>query len=134
MTLVELLAVIVILGIVSAIAVPSTVKIIDNAKYSAIRADGMQILNAAKMYTAENSDITDVDSTVDGIQINQTVLASYLDNVSTFNTYEVTIGSNNQLTLSGIGTKGNISIKFTNATIHDIDTAGKNDTSIPQAQ
>ncbi|WP_210366743.1 type II secretion system protein [Bacillus sp. REN3] len=53
-TLVELLAVIVILGIIAAIAVPSIGKIIDNSKDDAALQDAIQIINAAKLaHTAD---------------------------------------------------------------------------------
>jgi type IV pilus assembly protein PilA len=49
MTLVELLAVIVILGIISAIAVPSIGGLIDNTKKDAHVANAQQMVNAAKL-------------------------------------------------------------------------------------
>ncbi|MEQ2529387.1 type II secretion system protein [Bacillaceae bacterium CLA-AA-H227] len=58
LTLVELLAVIVILGIISAIAVPSIGGIIEKSKEDAIKADALQVLNAAKLYVASN-DVTE---------------------------------------------------------------------------
>jgi type IV pilus assembly protein PilA len=55
MTLVELLAVIVILGIISAIAVPSIGGLIDNTKKDAHIANAQQIANAAKLkVTSDN--------------------------------------------------------------------------------
>lgn len=54
-TLIELLAVIVIIGIVSAIAIPVVGTLIENTKKDAIIASAKQVANAAKMYTvAEN--------------------------------------------------------------------------------
>jgi type IV pilus assembly protein PilA len=52
LTLVELLAVIVILGIIAAIAVPSIGSVIDKSRYDAAKADAIQALNAAKLYVA----------------------------------------------------------------------------------
>jgi type IV pilus assembly protein PilA len=49
LTLVELLAVIVILGIISAIAVPSIGNIIEKSKEDAAISDALQIINAAKL-------------------------------------------------------------------------------------
>jgi type IV pilus assembly protein PilA len=49
MTLVELLAVIVILGIISAIAVPSIGGLIDNTKKDAHVANAQQMVNAARL-------------------------------------------------------------------------------------
>ena len=50
--MIELLAVIVILGIIAAIAVPSIGGIIKNTKIDAAKADAIQVINAAKMYVA----------------------------------------------------------------------------------
>lgn len=54
MTLVELLAVVVILGIVAAIAVPAVGKIIENSKEDAHVANGLLIINAAKLAVISN--------------------------------------------------------------------------------
>lgn len=53
-TLVELLAVIVILGIIAAIAVPSIGTIIKNSRVDAVIADAEQFLNAAELYGASH--------------------------------------------------------------------------------
>jgi type IV pilus assembly protein PilA len=87
MTLVELLAVIVILGIISAIAVPSIGNLINNTQNKATVAEGIQIINAAKMYVSEKTpnagNLTDSD------------LGSYLENVKTNHTgYTVVISKN----------------------------------------
>ncbi|WP_438298189.1 prepilin-type N-terminal cleavage/methylation domain-containing protein [Sporosarcina sp. FA15] len=60
LTLVELLAVIVILGIIAAIAIPSIGGIIDNSRVKAIKADAQNILSAGNLYFVENSDKTAV--------------------------------------------------------------------------
>jgi type IV pilus assembly protein PilA len=57
LTLVELLAVIVILGIISAIAVPSIGGIIDKSKKDAQVAEAIQIISAAKLAHASDSEI-----------------------------------------------------------------------------
>lgn len=49
LTLIELLAVVVILGIIAAIAVPSIGNIIDNSKEDAHKANALLIINAAKL-------------------------------------------------------------------------------------
>jgi type IV pilus assembly protein PilA len=58
LTLVELLAVIVILGIIAAIAVPSIGGIINKSKDDAKVAEAIQIINAARLAYAEDSDVT----------------------------------------------------------------------------
>lgn len=52
LTLVELLAVVVILGIIAAIAVPSIGGIIDNTKKDAHVANAQQLVSSAKVYMA----------------------------------------------------------------------------------
>lgn len=59
LTLIELLAVIVILGIIAAIAVPSIGGIIKNSKADAHVANAQQIANAARLYvTTEKIEVT----------------------------------------------------------------------------
>lgn len=60
LTLVELLAVIVILGIVAAIAIPSIGNIINNSEIKAAKADALNILNAANLYSTENPEVTKI--------------------------------------------------------------------------
>lgn len=52
LTLVELLAVVVILGIISAIAVPSVGKLIENTQRDAAVANAIQVINSAKLAVA----------------------------------------------------------------------------------
>ncbi|WP_281864483.1 prepilin-type N-terminal cleavage/methylation domain-containing protein [Planomicrobium okeanokoites] len=54
MTLIELLAVIVILAIIAAIAIPAIGNIIENSRYSAVKADATNVLSAANLYYTEN--------------------------------------------------------------------------------
>jgi type IV pilus assembly protein PilA len=79
LTLVELLAVVVILGIIAAIAVPNIGKLIEKTKDDAKVAEGLQIINAAKLYTNTNKltfDSQTVTATITAAQ-----LADNLDNV-----------------------------------------------------
>lgn len=59
LTLIELLAVIVILGIIAAIAVPSIGGIIDKSEKDAQVAEAIQIISAAKLSHASNSRIVE---------------------------------------------------------------------------
>ncbi|MGM0752351.1 MAG: type II secretion system protein [Bacillota bacterium] len=61
--MVELLAVIVILGIIAAIAVPSIGGVIKNSKNDAKIAEALQIIDAARLAHAENSDTVSWTST-----------------------------------------------------------------------
>jgi type IV pilus assembly protein PilA len=90
LTLVELLAVVVILGIIAAIAVPNIGKLIDKTEKDAQVAEGIQIINAAKIYmNTKKVDFTnvptgtgaDTDDTADTIVIPDSQLVDYLDNV-----------------------------------------------------
>ncbi|WP_215191869.1 prepilin-type N-terminal cleavage/methylation domain-containing protein [Exiguobacterium sp. s7] len=58
LTLVELLVVVVILGIIAAIAVVAIGGIIENSKKDAMVADAKQMVSAAKLYVASN-EVTD---------------------------------------------------------------------------
>lgn len=54
LTLVELLVVVVILGIIAAIAVVAIGGIIENSKKDAMVSDAKQMVSAAKLYVASN--------------------------------------------------------------------------------
>lgn len=58
-TLVELLAVIVILGIIAAIAVPTIGGLIERTRENAAKATYTNVLEAAQLYAAENPDKDD---------------------------------------------------------------------------
>lgn len=49
-TLIEFFAVIVILGIIAAIAIPSINKVIQNSRVGAVQSDAIAVYNAAKLY------------------------------------------------------------------------------------
>ncbi|MEW9053306.1 MAG: prepilin-type N-terminal cleavage/methylation domain-containing protein [Neobacillus sp.] len=73
-TLIELLAVIVILGIIAAIAIPAIGNVISKSDTKAKAQEGVQIINAAKLYVANNN-IT-VTSTLD---VTNSQLREFLD-------------------------------------------------------
>ena len=117
LTLVELLAVIVILGIIAAIAVPSIGNIITNSKVSALKADGQNVLAAANLYFVENDKTTDVTTT-------KLLADGYLQDTGGFET-EATIkkvdGGN---TINGTAKNGEkISVVFADATNAEITAA-----------
>jgi type IV pilus assembly protein PilA len=82
-TLIELLAVIIILGIIAAIAIPAIGNVINKSENKAKVQEGLQIINAAKLY------ITDKDLTSDVITLTPDMLKNNLDHVkdNTFNVY-----------------------------------------------
>ncbi|KOP83607.1 type II secretion system protein [Cytobacillus solani] len=101
LTLVELLAVIVILGIIAAIAVPSIGNIIAKSKYDAAKADAIQVLNATNLYIASSGVKTDTIKSTDSVDTHK--LADYLENVTPdgLESYTVTI-TNGKATISAI--------------------------------
>ena len=56
LTLIELLAVVVILGIIAAIAIPSIGGLIDNSKKDAHVANAQQMINSAKIWVTGNAE------------------------------------------------------------------------------
>ncbi|KKK33057.1 hypothetical protein WQ57_24215 [Mesobacillus campisalis] len=81
LTLIELLAVIVILGIIAAIAVPSILGLIDNSKKDAHVANAQQMLNSAKMAIASDSNYQDTAGASKYLTLNELVKKNYLDKV-----------------------------------------------------
>lgn len=64
LTLIELLAVVVILGIIAAIAVPSIGKIIENSKKDAHLANAQQMVSSGKLALASNPELVGDDNQV----------------------------------------------------------------------
>ena len=79
LTLVELLAVIVILAIIKAIAIPAFGKIIDNSRIKSEKANAIRVIEAAELYFADAKAVAYLDS----IGIPTLVEKGYLDNIST---------------------------------------------------
>ncbi|TWG31389.1 type II secretion system protein [Geobacillus sp. C56-T2] len=88
LTLIELLAVIVILGIVAAIAIPAIGGLINKSKDDAKVAEGIQIINAAKLYMTANN------PSQFPVTLTKNQLDPYLDNVKDGdNDYEVEVNN-----------------------------------------
>lgn len=120
-TLIELLAVIVILAIIAAIAIPAIANVIKNSRFNAIKSDAIQVINAAKLYAADN----DVKP---GETIKQVDLAKYVDDKdSKLTKYDVavTTGSDGKIDyqLTGEGSDGGVKVQFKNANLADINSA-----------
>lgn len=86
LSLVELLAVIVILGIVAAIAIPAIGNIIQNSRDKAILSESLNILSGAKIAYMEG-DCPDGECA-------QTVLEKYVDGISEGATYSAKFETN----------------------------------------
>lgn len=80
LTLIELLAVVVILGIIAAIAVPSIGGLIDNSKRDAHIANAQQIANAAKTYIAATN-VTIAASGSKEVTLDALITGGYLDEI-----------------------------------------------------
>jgi type IV pilus assembly protein PilA len=86
-TLIELLAVIVILGIIAAIAIPAIGNVITKSDNKAKVQDALQIIDAAKLYVADNNPTTDIYLSLNGTGAKDGTVAapaelnSYLDRV-----------------------------------------------------
>ncbi|WP_071395920.1 type IV pilin protein [Bacillus tuaregi] len=103
-TLVELLAVIVILGIIAAIAVPSIGNIIEKSKFDAAKADAIQILNAAKLYTAAEG------VPANSLNETSTELKEYIDAIENITKFTVSF-TNGIPSLSDVTVKSGITYK-----------------------
>ncbi|MFE8696887.1 type II secretion system protein [Cytobacillus sp. FJAT-53684] len=117
LTLIELLAVIVILGIIAAIAIPSIGGIIQKSKEDAVKADAIQIINAAKMYVAANG----VDKLPENKQIASTDLQEYLESVTITGAYYVVYDGKDYKITTPQQTVGNNKITFSGATVKAIN-------------
>lgn len=80
MTLVELLAVLVILGIIAAIAIPMIGNVINDSRDKAILADAQTVLSAAKVAYA-NGEGT-INNSKTKITFNKDVLEPYVEGVT----------------------------------------------------
>lgn len=135
LTLIELLAVIVILGIIAGIAIPAIGGIIQKSKEDAVKADAIQILNAAKMHmstTGVKKDATGKEQTE--FEIKKAELKQYLEKVK-LEEYEVTVTlpsgtEETKFKLNGKGMAGKKNVTFTNATLEGINDNEKDQVKI----
>ncbi|WP_394187601.1 type II secretion system protein [Paenisporosarcina quisquiliarum] len=79
LTLIELLAVVVILGIIAAIAVPAIGNIINNSKDDAHRSNALLIINAAKLGIVSGEVTSTMLDTNNQISLDELVAAGVLD-------------------------------------------------------
>ena len=111
LTLIELLAVVVILGIIAAIAVPAIGNVINNTREDAIVADARQAVESAKLFLASNPGTTETSLT-------NTQLEDYFDG-GKLTSYTVSVDSGK---VTGITFAYNS--KNYEATIEELSTEG----------
>ncbi|MGN7295636.1 prepilin-type N-terminal cleavage/methylation domain-containing protein [Ferdinandcohnia sp. SAFN-114] len=122
LTLIELLAVIVILGIIAAIAIPAIGNVISNTKLDSVKADAMQVLEASSLAIASEGPPSDsqfdYSSAANGANdleeyIDETQLTSYVvyvvDGVPKTMDFVVTV-NDKKYTASGV-TKSDLQLK-----------------------
>ncbi len=83
-TLVELLAVIVIMGIIAAIAIPTIGNLIENQRQNAAQAEWTSIVEAARMYATANPTDADItfqdlvdDAFISGVELEKPLNTAY---------------------------------------------------------
>ncbi|PMC37158.1 prepilin-type cleavage/methylation domain-containing protein [Bacillus sp. UMB0899] len=82
LTLIELLAVVVILGIIAAIAIPAIGGMINNSKADAHIANAKQIANAARLYVTTGDVVNKTGDTVTNtITLKELIDAGHLDSI-----------------------------------------------------
>ncbi|PID04122.1 MULTISPECIES: type II secretion system protein [unclassified Sporosarcina] len=115
LTLVELLAVIVILGIIAAIAVPAIGNIITNSKVNALKSDGQNVLSAAQMYFAENGEKS--------VDLTKLTTEGFLNEVGGLTSATVTKVDGGSNTLVGTATTKGVTVTFKGSTSKNITDA-----------
>jgi type IV pilus assembly protein PilA len=81
LTLIELLAVVVILGIIAAIAIPAIGGLIDNSKKDAHVSNAQQMINAAKIAVTADKDLIPADGKKTAISLHYLESKGYLETV-----------------------------------------------------
>ncbi|MFJ5562279.1 prepilin-type N-terminal cleavage/methylation domain-containing protein [Lysinibacillus xylanilyticus] len=115
LTLIELLAVIVILAIVAAIAIPAIGNIIDNSKFNGVKADAINVINAANLYYTDNPDATD------GVTVETLKKDKYLDTPGKIEEGSVSKDVPRRLTATVTKAVKSFDVKFNGVTIDEIN-------------
>jgi len=116
LTLIELLAVIVILAIIAAIAVPAIGNIIENSRIKAVKADAINILNAANIYLTEQPNVTTFDEETAGFK-------DYLQSSGKIKTFDITKAASVISIGATVTLESGTTITFTGANLSNIDAS-----------
>ncbi|AST92744.1 hypothetical protein BC6307_16345 [Sutcliffiella cohnii] len=100
LTLIELLAVVVILGIIAAIAIPSISSIIDNSKKDTHVANAQQMVNSARLAIANNSEL---NTGTHHLSLNYLITNKYIDQIQNPDNKSVGYVTGSEDLLSGTG-------------------------------
>lgn len=126
LSLVELLAVIVILGIVAAIAIPAIGNIIDSSRVKAAKADAANVLSAAQIYFLENPDAEKFEGAAGegaagtGEATDVTDWKAYVEDLGTIKSFTVT-KDNDGNTITTSGESGGKAYTIEKATLTQLD-------------
>ncbi|RPF50561.1 prepilin-type N-terminal cleavage/methylation domain-containing protein [Aquisalibacillus elongatus] len=121
-TLIELLAVIIILGIIALIAVPAIAGIISDSKADSIKSSAINYINAAEMYEVTEG----IDS--DGVTLEELRDEDYVDDnegVAWSDGAKVILDSG-EYKIDGSGQIDRVQVVLGNATIKDINDVANN--------
>lgn len=105
LTLIELLAVVVILGIIAAIAIPAIGGIIDNTKKDAFISSAEQLANSAKTAVSGDRSLLPSGSTSTTIYIEDLIKDNYIDELIDPDTKDEITGKNAYVTITKDTTK-----------------------------
>lgn len=115
LTLIELLAVVVILGIIAAIAVPSIGGLIDNSKKDAHVANAQQMISSAKIWVTGNANSDAFSDNTHELTLDDMYKDSLIDTIKDPDggTYHVT---NSKVVITKDKTKFSYTVTLTNGT------------------
>ncbi|PLS16863.1 prepilin-type cleavage/methylation domain-containing protein [Bacillus sp. M6-12] len=121
LTLIELLAVVVILGIIAAIAIPSIGGLIDNSKKDAHVANAQQMVNSAKIWVTGHANSASFPKT---LLLSEMYTEELIDEIKDpdkeTNGYDE---ANSHVIISKVGNKYSYTVKLTNGSrgIHAVE-------------
>ncbi|MET3683123.1 type IV pilus assembly protein PilA [Alkalibacillus flavidus] len=125
-TLIELLAVVVILGIIALIAVPTIAGVIEDSRYDSVKSTAINVIEAAELYATTNDETDSVDLST--LESNGYIDMSGYSEGDDDDDDDISVNvSGTPYTISGTLSDGNVSINFTNASVETINSASGSD-------